>query len=254
MRKMFFGCSLAISMFLLSCQTNKKAAVTIAQIDQTSWKLVSLDQKSNPAFEEGDLYTISFSAADSAVSGVGACNRFFGKLALAKDDHIDIKMGGATMMACPNLDLESSFFKTLDEMSEMKMENDSLILLKDDKEIAKFIPFMAINDDGHHASNSLDYWGTYKGTFPAADCPGINVTLTLNQDSTYTCSMEYIDRNTVDNENGTYLVDKNTLILISKQDTSYYQVGENRLMRLDDQKQPITGEMASHYELNKEVK
>ena len=27
--------------------------------------------------------------------------------------------------------------------------------------------------DIHNAENSLDYEGTYKGVFPAADCPGI---------------------------------------------------------------------------------
>ena len=31
--------------------------------------------------------------------------------------------------------------------------------------------------DGHDASNALDYQGTYRGTIPGADCPGIDVTL-----------------------------------------------------------------------------
>ena len=38
--------------------------------------------------------------------------------------------------------------------------------------------------DMHTAEISLDYYGTYKGTLPAADCPGINVTLTLNKNKT----------------------------------------------------------------------
>lgn len=33
----------------------------------------------------------------------------------------------------------------------------------------------------HNAENSLDYDGTYTGTFPAADCPGINMTLTIKK-------------------------------------------------------------------------
>ena len=40
--------------------------------------------------------------------------------------------------------------------------------------------------DMHNAENALDYDGTYTGTFPAADCPGINITLTLNKDKTFT--------------------------------------------------------------------
>ena len=39
--------------------------------------------------------------------------------------------------------------------------------------------------DIHNAENSLDYEGTYKGVFPAADCPGIETTLTLNPDKTF---------------------------------------------------------------------
>ena len=35
--------------------------------------------------------------------------------------------------------------------------------------------------DMHNAENSLDYDGTYTGTFPAADCPGINMTLTIKK-------------------------------------------------------------------------
>ena len=48
--------------------------------------------------------------------------------------------------------------------------------------------------DMHNTENSLDYNGTYTGTFPAADCPGINITLTLNKDKTFTLVSEYIDR------------------------------------------------------------
>jgi uncharacterized lipoprotein NlpE involved in copper resistance len=33
--------------------------------------------------------------------------------------------------------------------------------------------------------------GTYEGTLPAADCPGIKTVLTLNADSTYQYSADY---------------------------------------------------------------
>lgn len=35
--------------------------------------------------------------------------------------------------------------------------------------------------DMHTAETSLDYYGVYKGTVPAADCPGIELTLTLKR-------------------------------------------------------------------------
>ena len=48
--------------------------------------------------------------------------------------------------------------------------------------------------DTHNAEISLDYEGTYKGVFPAADCPGIEITLILNKDKTFTLHSVYIDR------------------------------------------------------------
>lgn len=253
MRKMILGCSLAMSLAFFSCESAKKASVTMDELTQSAWKLESMNNVVNPAYSEGDHFTLAFSSADSTISGVGACNRYFGKMKFEKDGEIDINMGGATMMACPGLDLEQAFFKVMDEVDDMKIVNGTLVMYDDKKEIAKFVPYTIITDDGHNAANSLDYMGTYKGTFPAADCPGINVELTLNQDSTYSCSMQYIDRDSTFKQDGKYMVDKNTLILTSDKDTTYYKVGENMLMKLDNQGNPITGDMASKYQLNKEL-
>ena len=89
--------------------------------------------------------------------------------------------------------------------------------------------------DIHNAETSLDYEGTYKGVFPAADCPGIETTLTLNPDKTFTLHSVYIDRDSSFDEKGTY-----------------YKVEENKVRLLNDDKQEITGALAEHYILNKE--
>ena len=44
--------------------------------------------------------------------------------------------------------------------------------------------------DMHTAETSLDYQGTYAGTLPAADCPGIETRLTLKKDGTFDLHME----------------------------------------------------------------
>lgn len=107
--------------------------------------------------------------------------------------------------------------------------------------------------DTHNAENSLDYIGTYKGTFPAADCPGIETSLTLNNNNTFTQHYSYIDRNTSFDEKGTYTVEGNILTLKEdKGETSYYKVEENKIRKLDADKQVITGELADYYILNKE--
>ncbi|WP_304952894.1 copper resistance protein NlpE [uncultured Alistipes sp.] len=107
--------------------------------------------------------------------------------------------------------------------------------------------------DMHTAETSLDYWGTYEGTLPAADCPGIRTTLTLNPDGTYALHMKYIDRAAEFDETGIFTVKENLLTLTRLDDGSeeYYKVEENRLRMLDAEKQPVTGALAENYVLQK---
>ena len=98
--------------------------------------------------------------------------------------------------------------------------------------------------DIHNAETSLDYEGTYKGVFPAADCPGIETTLTLNPDKTFTLHSVYIDRDSSFDEKGTLKEEGGEI--------SYYKVEENKVRLLNDDKQEITGALAEHYILNKE--
>ena len=103
--------------------------------------------------------------------------------------------------------------------------------------------------DMHNAETSLDYWGVYEGTLPAASSPGIKTTLTLNKDKTFTLRSEYIDeKDGIFNDKGTYTLDGN--VLTARQeggDITYYKVEEGQLKMLDQQKQPVTGDLAKFY-------
>lgn len=115
---------------------------------------------------------------------------------------------------------------------------------------------VAAAPDMHNAETSLDYQGTYKGTFPAADGPGIEVTLKLRHDGTYEQHLKYIDRDAEFDEKGAYTVRENLLTLTPAdgEQREYYKVEENRLRRLDADKQPIKGALADHYVLLKSDK
>lgn len=111
----------------------------------------------------------------------------------------------------------------------------------------------AAQTDMHNAENALDYLGTYEGTLPAADCPGIVTTLTLNADRTYDLHMKYIDREAEFDERGAFAVEEN-LLTLSQPDGGperYYKVEENRLRMLDAERNPVSGELAEHYVLQK---
>ena len=107
--------------------------------------------------------------------------------------------------------------------------------------------------DMHTAETSLDYQGTYAGTLPAADCPGIETRLTLKKDGTFDLHMKYIDRDAEFDEKGVFSVKENLLTLTQLDDGSeeYYKVEENRLRMLDAEKQPVTGALAENYVLQK---
>ncbi|MDO5615815.1 MAG: copper resistance protein NlpE N-terminal domain-containing protein [Cruoricaptor ignavus] len=49
-------------------------------------------------------------------------------------------------------------------------------------------------NSGDSTETSVDWDGTYKGTIPCADCPGIEITLTLNSDKTYIMGSKYQER------------------------------------------------------------
>lgn len=99
-----------------------------------------------------------------------------------------------------------------------------------------------------------DCSGTYRGTLPAADCPGIETTLTLKADGSYTLHLVYLERNAAFDETGTYTVEDDLLTLqpADGEQPGYYRVEEKRRLRhLDADRQPITGELADHYLLEK---
>ncbi|MEG1612001.1 MAG: copper resistance protein NlpE [Alistipes sp.] len=105
--------------------------------------------------------------------------------------------------------------------------------------------------DMHTAENALDYLGTYTGTFPAADCPGIKTTLTLCKDGSYQLDQSYIERDASFGTKGDFVIEGDLLILSEQSMKTYFKIEENRLRRLDDDQQPITGDLAEMYILTK---
>lgn len=109
--------------------------------------------------------------------------------------------------------------------------------------------------DMHTSENALDWAGTYEGTLPCADCPGIKLTLTVNANKTYALQQEYLERDVKNAEQGSFSWDEKGSIITLKNEAGredMYQVGENELYRLDPDGNRITGEMADLYTLKKQ--
>ena len=98
--------------------------------------------------------------------------------------------------------------------------------------------------------------GTYEGTLPAADCPGIKTVLTIKADSTYQLQQDYIDKkNGHDDASVVFKVlDGKRLMLIrpSSGEQTYYKVKDNNsIVMTDSLGVEPEGETAKLYVLKK---
>ncbi|MCJ7935031.1 MAG: copper resistance protein NlpE N-terminal domain-containing protein [Chryseobacterium sp.] len=93
------------------------------------------------------------------------------------------------------------------------------------------------------SENALDWNGTYEAIVPCADCPGIRTLLTLNNDKTFSITEEYIDRNSKNQDKGSFEWDTTGSIITLKGKTANYKykVGENMLVQLDMDGKEISG-------------
>ena len=99
--------------------------------------------------------------------------------------------------------------------------------------------------------------GTYEGTLPAADGPGIKTIVTLNADSTYKITQDYIGRkkDVLDEASGVFKVlDGKVLMLVrpSSGEHTFYKVkDEKNIVLTDSLGNEPEGETAKFYVLTK---
>lgn len=110
--------------------------------------------------------------------------------------------------------------------------------------------------DEHNASNSLDFFGVYKGVLPCADCEGIETTIELGSGNSYLKKITYLGKQnqTVQESSGIFIWNDagNTITLESEEAPNQYFVGENVLFHLDIEGNRITGDLAEKYQLKKQ--
>lgn len=98
--------------------------------------------------------------------------------------------------------------------------------------------------------------GTYEGTLPAADCPGIKTVLIINADSTYQLHQDYIDRKDGHDEASGVLqvLDGNVMMLVrpSSGEHTFYKVKDSKsIVMTDSLGNEPEGETAKLYVLTK---
>ncbi len=105
-------------------------------------------------------------------------------------------------------------------------------------------------------SETLDrMFGKYGGYLPCSDCPGIEFTLTLDRDGTYSESLFYTDRSVqAIARSGTFTIDGEVVIL-DKRDAGmkYFARHPRGLLMLDTNRNIITGDLSERYILSRKA-
>lgn len=117
---------------VVACTT--KQPVTV---ENTEWKLVELRGQSDPAFAaepETFFFTLT---EENGLTGVGACNTFFGNYRIGDLDTLVISPMGMTQMACPNIEFEDEFVKMLYEVNTYSIEGNRLSLFNEGVKVAE---------------------------------------------------------------------------------------------------------------------
>jgi|SRR5690554_1891144 len=107
----------------------------------------------------------------------------------------------------------------------------------------------------HNNANSLDWQGEYSGVVPCDDCPGIELTLRLDDDLSYQIKRLYIGENNisfVEEGDFRWLANGSRIVLMDSPTPNTYLVQENRLVVLNSEGNRIVGEQADHYILEKQ--
>jgi heat shock protein HslJ len=103
--------------------------------------------------------------------------------------------------------------------------------------------------------NNVDWAGTYIGVVPCADCSGIEMCVTLNDDETCVMSERYQGHGEVYEKKGkiNWNLPGNMITFRDSKDNSavYFNIGENKITMLDLEGKEIKGELADNYILTK---
>lgn len=110
---------------------------------------------------------------------------------------------------------------------------------------------------GDNSMNSVEWAGTYFATLPCGRCEGIEMSVTLKSNETYSLLTHYLGLNDALEEEftGKFSWDKNgSMVTLEGMKGIYpgkFKVGENRIWYLDADGKQMTGDLADQYILNK---
>ncbi|MGH8165928.1 MAG: META domain-containing protein, partial [Woeseiaceae bacterium] len=97
-------------------------------IEGKGWKLVELRGKPVELGRAGRDAVLTLRAEDSVASGNASCNTLSGKYAIKNGQQISFARNMAvTMMACPDMSIESTFLEVLKMADNYSLSDDGML-------------------------------------------------------------------------------------------------------------------------------
>lgn len=106
----------------------------IAVLAGPEWELKGMTQGSEVIPVPAEAPTVSFTDSAS-VYGFAGCNRFFGQYTTEGKEAISLKLGGMTMMFCPEMPFEGQFTKALEKVTVYRVTPQELQLTDAEKTV-----------------------------------------------------------------------------------------------------------------------
>ena len=109
-------------------QKREVAEVSVNDLNG-AWEIVSV--KGNPVGEVEKQPQLVFNVAEKRVHGNASCNTINGSFTQEEGQAASLRFSQmiSTMMACPNMDVESSILKALDEVRSFEIKADGTVSL-----------------------------------------------------------------------------------------------------------------------------
>jgi len=117
--------------------TTDKPEVTappVYTLEDTDWQLQAFLQGSA---QTSGKATLRLRSDTRRIAGSAGCNRYFGSYRM-NGEQITFSQMGATKMMCQNMAEEDHFFKYMMRSNRYQIENDQLILFKDNRPLMQF--------------------------------------------------------------------------------------------------------------------
>jgi len=128
-----------LTIVLSGCKSSQKIPVVpsqptpspTTQIQETTWKLIELMGKPVVLSENNKkgIYII-LKKEENGVQGFSGCNTIMGKYELREGNRITFSAMASTMMACPDLAIETEFNKMLGTVDNYSLNGNTMTLNK----------------------------------------------------------------------------------------------------------------------------